>query len=105
MSAIGTLKAKGEGYSFAIKTLTQKISGDVVPVKEKVANGPDFRVFLADQTQVGAAWIKQSENGDVGNESYLSFSFDDPFLPAPLYVNSYKRNDNTIILLWSRSTR
>src|SRR5690348_338733 len=102
MSAIGTLKADDKGgYSFLIKTLTQQnIKGDLVPVKEKKGNGPDFRAFMKDQTEIGAAWVKSGENGD-----YISLLLDDPFMPAALYANSYVREDGSIVLLWTRSNR
>ena len=99
---VGTLKPKDNGdYSFSIKTLTQKISGDLVAVEEKRGNGPDFRAFLNDRTEAGAAWLKTSEKGS----DYISLQLDDPFLPATLYANSHQREDGSIVLLWNRPNR
>ena len=101
MAQVGTLKIKDNGdYSFSIKTLTQKISGDLVAVEEKKGNGPSFRAFLNDRTEVGAAWLKTGDKGE-----YISLQLDDPFLPATLYANSHQREDGTIVLLWNRQSR
>lgn len=99
MSVIGTLTSKGSGYSLKIRTITQKIDADLRAVESKRNDSaPDFRIFLKDQTEIGAAWNRTSDKAE-----YLSISLDDPFLQTALKANSYKREDGIIVLLWTRS--
>lgn len=101
MSAIGTLQRKDKGgYTLKIRTLTQRLEADLVPVEEKrSAHSPDYRIFLKDRTEVGAAWENTGEKGNA----YVSVQLDGPFLPKPLTANSHTREDGTIVLLWTRS--
>lgn len=101
MSQIGTLTPRDKGgYRFVLRTLTQSLKGDLVPNPEKKGNAPDYRAFLDDQTEVGAAWNKTGEHG-----AYVSITLDDPFVPEALYVNSFKRDDGKVVLLWTRKSR
>jgi uncharacterized protein (DUF736 family) len=101
MTAIGTLKAnRDDTYTLSLQTLTRNLTLELVQIEAKRnPDGPDFRI-LRDAAEVGAAWKKRSDKGQ-----YISLVLDDPLLPAPLYANSYTREDGITVVLWNRADR
>lgn len=56
--------------------------------------------ILRDTAEVGTAWKKRSDKVQC-----ISLVLDDPLLPAPLYANSYTREDGITVVLWNRADR
>ncbi|MGV2052485.1 DUF736 domain-containing protein [Agrobacterium sp. 22-209-1] len=100
MATIGTFSRTENGSAFAgsVKTLNLNVkSVKFVPAEGENENGPDFRVF-AGATEFGAAWKKQSSQGNP----YLSVKLDDPSFPAPIYASLVETDSEDMVLIWSR---
>jgi len=97
MSVIGRFrKSSDEDYSGSIETLLFHVN----PVHfVKQAKGANFTICGPDETELGAAWVKEGEYG-----TYLSVRLDDPALLAPVNaVLSLKPTDDGFYLLrWQR---
>ncbi|ACM39603.1 DUF736 family protein [Agrobacterium vitis] len=53
-------------------------------------------------TEIGAAWSKQSNEG----RNYLGLKLDDPSFTAPIYANLVEDEDGqNYSLIWSRPSR
>ena len=86
MPAIGYVTKSQDGsFEGAIKTLSISARVTVVPNHDKTSeNQPDYRV-LSDDVEVGAGWLRRSEN--TGRD-YVSLSLAAPeFGPRRLYAN------------------
>ncbi|WLD96317.1 DUF736 domain-containing protein [Agrobacterium leguminum] len=100
MATIGTFSriSDGSGFTGSVKTLNLNVkSVKFVPAEGETENGPDFRVF-AGTCEFGAAWKKQSGQGN----SYLSVKLDDPSFPAPIYASLVETETDELALIWSR---
>ncbi|MBF2717703.1 DUF736 domain-containing protein [Agrobacterium vitis] len=100
MATIGTFSRTqdGAGYAGSVKTLNLNVKAvKFVPTEGETENGPDFRVVAAG-TEFGAAWRKQSTQGN----SYLSVKLDDPSFPAPIYASLVETDNEELALIWSR---
>jgi uncharacterized protein (DUF736 family) len=102
MAIIGifTLAADGK-ISGNLKTLTLNTKLQFVPETNKSKDSaPDFRIFIGNGHEAGAAWKKIGR--DSGRE-YWSVKLDDPAFTAPLYASLIDTEDDKIFhLLWSR---
>ncbi|MGF1475923.1 MAG: DUF736 domain-containing protein [Geminicoccaceae bacterium] len=94
---IGSFTDGEKGFRGTIRTLSVETKASLVRNEEPGGNGPQFRLF-AGQLEIGAAWARTSQAGN----SYLSVTFDDPSLPAPVNANLTKGRDGKHILIWTR---
>ncbi|EXL02365.1 MULTISPECIES: DUF736 domain-containing protein [Brucella] len=98
MATIGTFSRTDNGFAGSVKTLNLNVkSVKFIPADDETENGPDFRVFSG-ATEFGAAWKKQSVQGN----SYLSVKLDDPSFPAPIYASLVATDNEDMALIWSR---
>lgn len=98
MATIGTFSRTEDGFSGAVKTLTLNVkSVKFVPAEGDTENGPDYRVF-AGTVEFGAAWRKQSDNGNP----YLSVKLDDASFATPIYASLVETEGDELALIWSR---
>ena len=98
MATIGTFSRTDNGFAGSVKTLNLNVKAvKFVPAEGENQNGPDFRVF-AGATEFGAAWRKQSVQGNA----YLSVKLDDPSFPAPIYASLVETDAEELALIWSR---
>ncbi|KAB2703307.1 DUF736 domain-containing protein [Brucella intermedia] len=98
MATIGTFSRTDNGFAGSVKTLNLNVkSVKFLPAEGENENGPDFRVF-AGATEFGAAWKKQSVQGN----SYLSVKLDDPSFPSPIYASLVEADNEELALIWSR---
>ena len=99
MATIGTFARTDNGFSGSVKTLTLNVKAvKFLPAEGENQNGgPDFRIF-AGATEFGAAWKKQSVQGNP----YLSVKLDDPSFVAPIYASLVETDTEDLALIWSR---
>ncbi|MBN8931036.1 MAG: DUF736 domain-containing protein [Rhizobium pusense] len=98
MATIGTFSRTDNGFAGSVKTLNLNVkSVKFIPAEDETENGPDFRVF-AGATEFGAAWKKQSVQGNP----YLSVKLDDPSFPSPIYASLVATDSEELALIWSR---
>jgi len=86
MTAIGYVTKQADGrYQGHLRTLSIRAEIDIVPNIQKTAdNQPDYRV-LTQGIEIGAAWLRKSENS---GKEYVSLSIAAPeFGPKKLYAN------------------
>ncbi|MDD2859526.1 MAG: DUF736 domain-containing protein [Acidiphilium sp.] len=97
---IGTFKLLENGkYKGQLRTLTVDARVDIVPVDQKSANGPDYRLF-AGIAEIGAAWRKTSEKS--GRE-YLWLKLDDPSFPKEIWASLIEQESGDgYALIWGR---
>lgn len=104
MATIGTFKKTATSeYVGDIVTLSVQAKGvRIVPDQNPPSeNAPTHRVFVGN-TEVGAAWAKQSNEG----RAYLGIKLDDPSFAAPIYANLFDdEGGKSYSLIWSRSNR
>lgn len=102
MATIGTFKKTATSeYVGDIVTLSVQAKGvRIVPDQNPPSeNAPTHRVFVGN-TEVGAAWAKQSNEG----RAYLGIKLDDPSFAAPIYANLFDdEGGKSYSLIWSRS--
>jgi len=98
MATIGTFSRTDNGFAGSVKTLNLNVKAvKFIPAEGDNQSGPDFRVF-AGATEFGAAWKKQSGNGNP----YLSVKLDDPSFAAPIYASLVETETEDLALIWSR---
>ncbi len=98
MATIGTFSRTDNGFAGSVKTLNLNVKAvKFLPAEGENENGPDFRVF-AGATEFGAAWKKQSVQGNP----YLSVKLDDPSFPSPIYASLVETDSEDLALIWSR---
>ncbi len=99
MATIGTFSRTDNGFAGSVKTLTLNVKAvKFLPAEGENQNGgPDFRIF-AGATEFGAAWKKQSVQGNP----YLSVKLDDPSFVAPIYASLVETDTEDLALIWSR---
>jgi len=68
----------------------------------KAANAPAFRVYTADEIELGAAWRKAGkETGSI----YYDVKLDDPTFARPIFCRLVQaKNGNGFLLVWERTT-
>ncbi|WP_319797901.1 DUF736 domain-containing protein [Nitrobacter sp.] len=104
MTQIGTFTKTKTGFSGRIRTLTLDVELTVRPAeKSDTENAPDYRIFAADDLEVGAAWSRSGEK--AGN--YLSISIDDPTFTQPLRAALFQSEADAKIwnLMWNRPSK
>ena len=100
MSVIGTFSATKEGgWTGSIRTLTIDLKARFVPNDNKENEAaPAFRIF-AGQSEIGAAWRKQSSGEHPRN--YLSVRLADPALAEPISAALFEGGDGQAAqLVW-----
>lgn len=103
MSAIGHVTRDGNGFKGQLRTLSIRASIEIMPNSRKASESqPDYRVF-ADGAEVGAGWVRRSENS--GND-YVSLSLAAPeFGPRRLYANlgraAGQDDDDAFAIIWN----
>lgn len=102
MAVIGTFTSNGNEFKGEIATLALHLKNvRIIPEDSSNQNGPTHRVFCG-QTEIGAAWTKQSNEG----RAYLSVKLDDPSFLAPVFANLFEGEDaKSHSLIWSRVRR
>ena len=97
MPAIGTFSQDDLfGQEGILETLTIKTNVKVVPLKDRSAKQPDYRI-LAGKREIGAAWSRTAKSGGA----YLFLKLTDPSQPDPVLCNLYK-NASGPAVLWTR---
>jgi uncharacterized protein (DUF736 family) len=67
---LGTFKLLNNGaYTGTLKTLTIDAAININPVEKTSENAPDFRVYTAKRSEIGAAW---SQIAKSSGETYLN---------------------------------
>lgn len=105
MSVIGTFSATREGgWTGSIRTLTIDVKARFVPNDNKENEAaPAFRIF-AGQSEIGAAWRKQSAGEHP--RDYLSVRFADPALPEPISAALFESSSGgEAQLVWNSKLR
>lgn len=63
---------------------------------------PTFRIYTADEIELGAAWRKASADGQV----FYDVTLDDPTFAQPVYCRLTQTKDRPgFILIWERAPR
>jgi len=103
MANIGTFTSNGNGFTGNIRTLGLKARTRIVRIPNPSDRGPQFRIFDADNVELGAAWQKTAE--ETGRD-YLSVKLDDPSFREPLYATLVEvEGEEGLQLIWSRPRR
>ncbi len=103
MANIGTFTANGTGFVGAIRTLELKARARLARIANPSDRGPHFRIFDADNVELGAAWQRVSE--ETGRD-YLSVKLDDPSFREPIYASLVEvEGEDGMQLIWSRPRR
>lgn len=104
MSSIGQVTRQPNGsFKGFLKTLAFRAGIDIVPNPDKKSGDqPDYRV-LCGSVEIGAGWIKRSENS---GQDYVSLSLSDPsFGPKKLYANlgraAGQDDDGLFAIIWN----
>ena len=84
------------GQEGTIETVTLKAKVKFVPLKNRSAKQPDYRI-LTGKREIGAAWSRTSKKGS----DYLFLELYDAGQPEPVVCNLY-RNANGPAVLWTR---
>lgn len=104
MPQIGTFTKTKTGFSGSIRTVALDIELTIRPAEKSDAeNAPDYRIFAAEDLEVGAAWSRSGEKaGD-----YLSTSIDDPTFTQPLRAALFQSETDAKVwnLMWSRPSK
>ena len=104
MPQIGTFTKTKTGFSDRVRTLILDLQLTIRSVeKSDIENAPDYRIFAAEDLEVGAAWSRSGERaGD-----YLSISIDDPTLTQPLRAALFQSEADAKVwnLMWSRPSK
>ena len=104
MPQIGTFTKTKTGFSGRLRTLALDVELTIRPAEKSDAeNAPDYRIFAAEDLEVGAAWSRSGERaGD-----YLSTSIDDPTFTQPLRAALFQSEADAKVwnLMWSRPNK
>ncbi len=100
MAQIGTFTRKDGAYTGTIRTMTIDVKAQLVPNKDKSADGaPDFRLY-AGGAELGAAWRQESKDGET---PYLAVKLDDPSFAQPMRAAFFENEkEATGVLVWNR---
>lgn len=105
MTCIGTFTATPDGLEGRLKTLTIDRPLTLVAVDPgDTENAPDYRIMAGegeDAYEVGAGWKHVGDK--AGN--FVTLLIDDPALARPLRANLFSSDDQSHVLIWSRSAR
>ncbi|MCB5204713.1 DUF736 domain-containing protein [Neorhizobium sp. T786] len=102
MATIGTFTSTENGFTGSIRTLALNVKVRIARVENSSDKGPQFRIY-AGAVELGAAWLKRSEQTD---RDYLSVKLDDPSFPAPIYATLAEVDgEEGLQLIWSRQNR
>lgn len=99
MTTIGTFTKTGTGFGGTLRTLTLDVKAKLVALDKTNDNAPDYRLIVAGNYEVGAAWKKISQ----ADRPYLSITLDDPSFPATVYARLIEGEDGVHTLIWSRT--
>ncbi|MCW6511319.1 DUF736 domain-containing protein [Lichenifustis flavocetrariae] len=103
MATIGSFKKIGTGYTGEITTLSvQAKNVKIVHEETRTSEGaPHYRIFVG-RAEIGAAWIKRSNEG----RGYLSLKLDDPSFSNPIFANLFEDDSaESHSLVWSRPSK
>lgn len=101
MATIGIFTATEKGFDGSIRTLALNVKARITHVESPSDKGPDLRVY-AGKVELGAAWLKTSEQG----REYLSVKLDDPSFAAPIYATLAEiEGQDKYQLIWSRPNK
>lgn len=103
MANIGTFTKGPNGFTGSIKTLTLNTRVNIAFDEHKASeNAPDYRVFAANNVELGAGWKRTAKNGE--QREYVSVKLDDPSFVAAIYANlvQSEADENVYSLIWSR---
>lgn len=101
MPQIGTFTKTKTDFSGRLRTLALGVELTIRPAEKSDAeNSPDYRIFAADDLEVGAAW---SRNGEKAGD-YLSIALDDPTFTQPLRAALFQSEADAKVwnLMWNR---
>ena len=105
MTCIGTFTATPDGFEGRLKTLTIDRPLTLVAADPgDTENAPDYRIMAGEGVEtyeVGAGW---KHVGDRAG-SFVTLLIDDPALAGPLRANLFSSDDQSHVLIWSRSAR
>jgi len=105
MTCIGTFTATPDGFEGRLKTLTIDRPLTLVAVDPgDTENAPDYRIMAVegeDAYEVGAGWKHVGDK--AGN--FVTLLIDDPAWARPLRANLFSSDDQSHVLIWSRSAR
>ena len=97
MPTIGTFSQDDLfGQEGILETLTIKTKVKFVPLKDRNAKQPDYRI-LAGKREIGAAWSRTAKSGGA----YLFLKLTDPSQPDPVLCNLYRKASGPAVL-WTR---
>ena len=99
MATIGIFSLKDGKYTGTIRTLTINAKAQIVPVSGGASGAPDYRIY-AGGAELGAAWREQSKDGAT---EYLAIKLDDPSFDKPMRAAFFEREDNTGVMVWTRT--
>lgn len=103
MPAIGHVTSNSNGgFKGQLRTLSIKANVEIVPNQMKSGEAqPDYLV-LSDGTEIGAGWLRRSENS---GRDYVSLSLAAPeFGPRRIYANLGRAaggDENSFALIWN----
>src|SRR5690348_9935686 len=103
MPAIGHVTSNSNGgFKGQLRTLSIKANVEIVPNEMKSGEAqPDYLV-LSDGTDIGAGWLRRSENS---GRDYVSLSLAAPeFGPRRIYANLGRAaggDENSFALIWN----
>jgi uncharacterized protein (DUF736 family) len=99
---IGTFRyfPNTDKYEGIIETLALGMKVWLVPNDAPVEKGPDYLLLTVDgEREIGAGWKRESEKSGP----FVSISFDDPVLPAPINAALFPDDEKeTATLVWKR---
>lgn len=96
-----TYRPDSDTYAGEIHTLAwHRQNVFLNPIDKTSDREPDYRITLANGTELGAAWRRTSERG----QEFLSVSIDDPALPVPINAALFSSAEgDTAQLVWNRA--
>ena len=101
MAKIGTFTATETGFSGTLNLLTKSIALEIVPNQNKNSkDAPEYKIIDESGYEFGAGW---TETARESGKPYVSARIDSPELPAPIYANLVKDDqENVHHLYWDR---
>lgn len=105
MPAIGhvTYDSSNNTYSGILSMLVNQTHITFQPVSgSRSDKAPAYRIYNDGHAEIGAAWIRQNDQG----KDYVTLKLDSPSLPAPIYANlgraANQDDDDVYAIIWNR---
>lgn len=104
MATIGRVTRKDNGnYEGFVRTMTVQAGIRFEKIEKTKPSAPDFRIFADNNFEIGAAWIKESQQGN----EYISLTLDAPELPNRLNANLGREggqdDEDVFAIIWNRA--